>query len=342
MFLFPEQKTMRNSRVIIVIFLLLPVLFSCNKNLNVDANWKDITVVYGLLSQNEDTTYIKITKAFLGAGNALKFAQIPDSSNYPDKLDVTMEAWLGNTLVTTYSFDTITIHTKAAGDSVFYYPLQLVYYCKTGHLDQANTYKLRIKHKNTGVIDSAYTTLVHSFSVEIPDPYFRSAEYIPGHNFDVKFDPAVGGKRYQLVIRFVYYETTSSGTVLKSIDWNLFNDYEVTDPSNPGTQPILKSFLGDLFYTALKGKIPIDPNVISRSPAWVDYIFSVASDDLNTYMEVSEPSLSIIQERPPFTNIKNGIGLFSSRYVNELDSVQLGPNTKGFIKSDPDLIARGF
>jgi hypothetical protein len=74
----------------------------------------------------------------------------------------------------------------------------------------------------------------------------------------------------------------------------------------------------------------------------VDFIFSVASDDLNTYMNASAPSNSIIQERPPFSNISNGIGLFSSRYVNEIDTVRLGDATITELTTDTAFINRGF
>jgi hypothetical protein len=33
-------------------------------------------------------------------------------------------------------------------------------------------------------------------------------------------------------------------------------------------------------------------------------------------MQVYEPSTSIVQEKPPYTNIENGIGIFSARYYN--------------------------
>ena len=335
---------MRYLRIIPLALVFVTVLTSCNKKLDVNADWRDITVVYGLLSQNEDTSYIKITKAFLGEGDALQFAKIPDSSIYPDKLDVELEAWSGNTLVNTYIFDTITRHNKEAGDSIFYYPDQLVYYNHTGHLDENNTYKLKITHKKTGVVDSATTKLVHSFTVEIPDPFIKKVDYIPGHNFDVKFNPAFGGKRYQLVIRFHYLETTSSGSTEKSLDWMVFNNMQVVNPYETLPEAILAGFAGDIFYTILKGNIkPIkNTNVISRAARWVDYIFSVASEDLNTYMEVTEPSLSIIQERPSFSNIYNGIGLFSSRFVSEIDTIQLGNSTLDQIKNDTALIHRGF
>ena len=194
-------------------------------------------------------------------------------------------------------------------------------------------------------MDSATTKLVHSFTVEIPDPFIKQVDYLPGHNFEVQFDPAYGGKRYQLLIRFHYGETTSSGITEKTLDWLVLNDLQVVNPYEIATDPILKSFSGDIFYTVLKGNIKsikADPTVTSRTARWVDYIFSVASEDLNTYMEVTEPSTSIIQERPSFSNIYNGIGLFSSRFVNEIDTIRLGNNTLDQIKLDTALINRGF
>jgi hypothetical protein len=336
---------MRYIRIFLISLGVITILYSCNDKLNVNANWKDITVVYGLLSQNDDTAYIKITKAFLGNGNAMEFAKIPDSSTYPGKLDVRMEAWSAGTLVKTYVFDTLTIHTKQAGDSIFYFPTQMVYYCKTGHLDQNNTYRLKITHTKTGVVDSASTTLVHNFNSVNPDPYFKQADFIPGQYFVAQFDQAYGGKRYQLVIRFHYLETTGSGTKPKSYDWLVFNDYEVSDPYELSSLPLEQSFSSDVFYTVAKANIKTlkeDPSVNARSAQYVDFIFSVASDDLNTYMNVSEPSLSIIQERPSFSNIYNGIGLFSSRYVNEIDTINLGDNTFNEFKTDTAFINRGF
>ena len=141
---------MRYHRIVLIFLLAFPVFYSCDKELKINADWTEITIVYGILNQAEDTAFIKITKAFLGPGDALEFAKIPDSSIYPDKLEVKMEAWSGSTLAKTYAFfDTITIHTKEAGDSVFYYPDQLVYYYPTGKLDEDYTYKLTITNKKS-------------------------------------------------------------------------------------------------------------------------------------------------------------------------------------------------
>ena len=340
---------MRYIRLILLITVLLPFLYSCNKDLKVNADWKDITVVYGLLDQKDDTTFLKITKAFLGPGDAMQFAKVPDSSTYPDKLDVQLQEWSGNSLVKTYTFDTVTIGNKEKGDSIFYYPDQLVYFNITkGQLSQYHSYKLVITHKNTGLVDSARTTLIHNFEVKEPDPYIRTVEYFPGRKFNVEWTQAYGGKRYQVLVRFHYSEIHPAGdtTKNKTLDWILFNNFQVSNPNDSNNfVPYVKNIDGELFYTFLGlklKKLSEDKTVTGRTADWVDYIFSVGSEDLSTYMDVTAPSQSIIQERPSFSNIYNGIGLFASRYMNEIDSIQLTGTTLLKLKSDPNTSELGF
>ena len=333
---------MRYFRFILFALLFISVFYSCNKDLNVNANWKDITIIYGLLDQAEDTTFIKITKAFLGNGDALTFAKIPDSSIYPEKLEVRLEAWAGNTLVQTWAnFDTITKYKDTSKTAIFY-PGNLIYYKVTGHLDSTYTYWLKVRHKKTGVVDSAVTHLIYGFKVDSPDPFYKQVEYAPGKNFKVSFFQATGGKRYQLVARIHYRENSSGESTEKTVNWVIFNNFQVTNPNLIPIPPWSISNSGSSFYTALKSNIPINHAVSSRLVLYVDYIFSVASDDLNTYMDASGPSNSIVQERPSFSNIFNGIGLFTSRYIYELDTLRLGPSTKGYISADTALIHRGF
>ena len=317
---------MRQIRLLLGFLLGALLSSSCNDELEVNAEWKDITVVYGILDQNDSIHYLKITKAFLGPGDALSFAKIADSSNYPEKLDVRLEGWEINseydsTLKQTILFDTITITNKEEGDSIFYYPDQLVYQSVgETELNSNYIYKLFIKDNRTGKEVTAETQLVQKIgTITKPQPSPARASFIPGSRLQAEWTSAKGGKRYQLVARFFFLETKiadPSQQVLKYIDWVIFNDLktENTDPGNRMTY----SYSADIFYNVLGNKIPVDPSV-SRTAYQMEYIFTVAADDLNTYMEVTEPSYTIVQEKPPYTNIVNGIGIFSSRHDNTKD-----------------------
>ncbi len=329
---------MRWFRYILFFLLLIPVLFSCNKELKVDADWKDITVVYGLLDQSEDTTFIKITKAFLGPGDAMQFSKIPDSSNYPDTLDVRLDKYDGTTLLTSYPCDTITIHNKKKGDSVFYYPDQLMYYTLAA-LDQDFSYKLIIINKKTGKEISAQTELVHDFEITRPQV---TASFVPGQMFEVRWSPAKNGMRYQLMVRFYYVETLVSdpqNKQMKSLDWIVFNNVKTLDAQS--TLPFDLYLSGDGFYSIVGASIKTDPSV-TRYAHHCDFVFSVAASALNTYMEVTEPSMSIVQEKPAFTNIVNGIGLFSARFMKSQDSLGISKVTRDSLKINNHTKNLGF
>ena len=252
---------MRYLKVVFLLLLPMTLFFSCDSKLQVNANWKDITVVYGLLNQNDTVHYLKITKAFLGEGNALMFATIPDSSNYPDKLDVKVEGWEKNnqydsTLKQTIQFDTVTIANKDSG--IFYYPLQLVYK-SVGfvHLNQNYIYKLNIKRKSTGKEITAQTPLVNKItSIDQPKPTPAKASFIPGTINQVVFTTVKGGKRYQIVGRIYYTETSQTDTTTKYIDWVIFSDIK-TD-NTKGGDIISLTYSCDAFYTVMGNGIHAD------------------------------------------------------------------------------------
>ena len=90
------------SSLLLVLSALL-MFNGCSNDFDINASYKEITVVYGLLDTNQDTTYLKINKAFLGDDNALIMAQIPDSSEFIKKLDV--KIWEDGNESNAYTFD---------------------------------------------------------------------------------------------------------------------------------------------------------------------------------------------------------------------------------------------
>ncbi len=332
---------MRSVKVILPLLLLLTALFSCNKELNVNANWKDITVVYGLLDQSADTTFIKITKAFLGPGDALKFSKIADSSTYPDKLEVRLDEYNGSLFVNSYSCDTITIRNKQKGDSIFYYPNQLMYYTKA-KLNENYRYNLYIRNKKTGKLITSQTLLIHDFEIMRPQINSQITFTPGGHMTEVRWAPAKNAKRYQLMIRFFYVQFPKSGVQKKDtnyIDWVVDNKIMALDAQS--TQPFDEYFPDDGFYSVVGGLLDTT-TVLTRVAYKCQFIFSVASDTLNTYMEVTEPSLSLVQEKPAFTDISNGLGLFSARYTKVVDSIFPSAQTKAYLKTNVYTIGHGF
>lgn len=293
------------------------IVISCSTDFDITADWKDITIVYGLLNQNDSIHYIKINKAFLGESNALVMAQNSDSSSYGNNIDVRLEEWSNGFHINTLNFDTTTIFNKLPGD--FYYPNQILYKTKA-NLNNSSVYKLIIYNKITKKTISSQTALIKPFTIEKPNP-LQQINFASINPLEVKWNSAINGKLYQITIRFYYIETdlVTNISTQKYVDWILGSK---TSNNSLGGEVLTLSYNGESFFENISHKIPINPNV-KRFEGKVEFIFTVAGEDFNTYMELNKPVSSIVQEKPQYTNITNGIGLFSCRYDNSVDNPRL-------------------
>jgi hypothetical protein len=303
------------SKLLITLITLVLIIASCEEEFEVNAPYQDITVIYGLVDPGEDTIFLKINKAFLGEGNSLEMAKIEDSSSYVNGLQAVIEEWDDNTLTRSYELDTITLKNKEQG--VFYNPYQIIYFAPY-EPETSRDYRLKVTVNNKEV--TSMTNLVNEFSVSKPSAGSKFIQFRPDTKGSVEWTSAKYGKRYEVVIRIKYKEVwfNSPDTAYKYVDWGMGTRKSVTDK---GGEEMKIEYSNDGFYTfigdtgvILYEDAAMEANVKERYTNDVDFIFAVAAKELNTYMEVNEPSNSIIQERPDYTNITNGIGLFSSRY----------------------------
>jgi hypothetical protein len=60
----------------------------------------------------------------------------------------------------------------------------------------------------------------------------------------------------------------------------------------------------------------------------------VANEELATYLEINSPVTGVIQERPEYTNINGGLGLFASRSSQGVYGMGLKSTTFKFFESD--------
>jgi hypothetical protein len=311
------MKMMKSKSFLILLAGLLFVLYSCEEDFDLTAPYKDITVVYGLIDLTEDTTYLRINKAFLGEGNVLEMAKVEDSSVYNTDLAAVIEEWSNGNLMATYQLDTMRIDTKE--DGLFYNPYQLLYYAGF-EVNPDMHYKLKVEVKNKVITGETYP--VNDFSMTQPSAGSKFIQFRPGLQSAVEWNSAKYGRRYEVLIRFNFNELKEGNpdTLARKVDWFLGTQ---KSQDIQGGEEMYAPYLNDAFYALLadtygSGVPYADPAeealVTERFTVNVEFIISVGGDELNTYMEVNEPSNSIVQDKPDYTNLDNGLGIFSSRY----------------------------
>ncbi len=314
------------KKVVTGVILIAVSFAACEDKFNLKAPWQEVMSIYGLLDQSQPVQYIKINKAFLGDGNATDIAQISDSSNYnPVDLEVKLQRIKngGQVGADILLSDTI-LEDKKSG--VFASSNNIVYKTRDTLFNDSD-YKLIVKNKKTGNEATAITTLVGDFSVSL---LANSVGFVvsPGiySSFKVRWTSVPNAKIYQLKIRFNYTETEGQALIAKSIDW-VFGTQKINKVK--AGQEMYQEVSGANFYQFLKSvkSSSFPNNNVIRTDGFLDFTVTCGGDELSTYIDVTKPSSNINQEKPFYTNINNGIGIFSCRYVSNVVSKKLSPNS---------------
>lgn len=308
----------KNSVYFISIGFILIMIESCKTDFEINAPYDDIPVIFAALDQTADTQYVKINKTYLGGtGDNTTYASINDSVLFPN-LSATIDEIKNGVVTNSYLLSETWV--KGIDPGLFNTDSQKVYYfIPNGSLDIEATYDLTVNIDEGRKEVKASTKLVEEFDFV---PTFKiqahagiafAGQNQTYSNLNMKWVTAKGASMYESGLVFYYEEHTSSGVVEKSIPWSFGKS---TSLSTNGGEELSKEILGDGFYKLVAARLenyPNEANVTKRVFKRIEFNVSAAGEDLSTYIGVNEPSNSIVSERPTFTNVVGGLGIFSSR-----------------------------
>jgi hypothetical protein len=144
-------------------------------------------------------------------------------------------------------------------------------------------------------------------------------------DYTLRFDVAERARQYEVWLRFYYREVVQSVETEKFIEWKV-STFEL-DPNISDWQVSLSS---ESIYSRIGSEIEAAPNVIryiglaenhatdphpnDNQSHDFDISIRLAGDELYEYIDINNPSnQGALQDKPVYTNINNGLGLFSSR-----------------------------
>ncbi len=292
---------------------------SCETDIDVNAEYKDITVVYGLIDPNESSHYVKINKTFLGEGNAFDLAANESNFNYDTQdLDVRVDAYSsqGN-LVQSYSLQPT--DTIAKDEGIFDNSNNILYAFAENNIDRTNTYKITIYNKALDKEILGETKIVNTSNVSVPkgskfgfwNGQLSTGTYL-AKTIDVNPGEGVGRIDAVLIFNYIEHYDAASGkpSVEKSVEMNMGEEKDLLQ--------MQWEMKGETFFGNIESAVPAPSTIADfshREIANISMRFNVAGTELSTFMEVEEPSTSVNQEKPDYTNLSNALGIWSSREV---------------------------
>ncbi|WP_158276104.1 DUF4249 family protein [Brumimicrobium oceani] len=329
----------------------LAFLSSCETKFSVNGEYVETPIVHFLLDQGKEIQYLKLNRTFLKEGNANEFAKQPELS-YFDNVDATVEEIKDGVTLRTWTLKDTVIKNKKEG--AFYAPEQKLYFFRpdfveisgtdTTYLDEDAFYRLKIDIDNGNHMVNGQTNLVSGVNITYPKPQisFNFAESDVSSNgyrsTPISFSRSPEAGIFNLKIRFDYNEFIGSNYEKKSLLW------PVGEITNSGTSTSGATIFaeGEQFYKYLQNNIDENPAVTKRQIEGIEIQLVGGSKDLYTYMLTNEPSSSLAQNKPTYSNVDGALGIFSSRVtVTQYKDAFFGVNSRALNENSTKELCNG-
>lgn len=303
---------------IFIFFISIAIFSSCSNDFDLTEGGTESPVIYGLLSPNDTAIYIRVEKTFIDENIEPAILAQDPANLYYDDIQVTLQ----NLRQPNQVFTLKKVDGNMEGyprDNGFFtnapnYMYKLhINELPNGKLGDTTPYELAIKYPDGKILAKASTRVLRSLGEkDITSPSSSASlsfEYGRDFNFVFRSDPYAHIHDIALVI---YYTEELNGEVEeKSIRWPIAKNYVSNQPNNPFIQYSVK---GRAFYDFLRANVNID-NRVNRFLKNGSLEISSGGVELKNYITIVQANLGITSsgEVPTYTNVENGIGLFSSR-----------------------------
>ncbi len=302
-----------------LILLLGSILYlsACSNELKLTAPWKKIPVVYGFLNISDTAQYIRVEKAYLDPNvSAVTIAQIPDSI-YFDNIVVTL---------TKVSDGTTWVLNKVDGNKegypkdsgVFVNKPNYLYKIKTNKIDLKadQSYKLTIKEVDSGkIIGESTTSVVGSYIIKEPINNTSPMGWPYYSDVHISWKSAEqSGRLSDVKLRLNYNENSIDNPtkfVAKHLDWIIAEN--VARPTDL-TRQITTSIKGEELFKYFEANL-LKNTALKRQFQNLDIYVTTGGVEFVEYITLGNASAGITSAQivPTYSNITNGVGIFSSR-----------------------------
>jgi hypothetical protein len=331
-----------------ILVMALLLLAGCKQDFQTTVpKYVDTPVVYGLLAMSDygndgNTHYIRIQKGYLLKGNAYLATGIEDSIYYPDNLTVQLISSNGFSVYDLTRIDGATVGLNK--DTGIFANVPNYLYTFHQFLDSTRNYTLLIT-RNSGADTVAYanTSLVNTLTIYSPSNLGNSTIAFSNANpATITWAAAQNSGSYDLTVRFFYREyITATNTLTKDtfIDIPVFRSYI------PGTTTgnITYTFTSSIVLSYMAQNIAHDPTVY-REFNNMQFNFAAGGTALTSYFvsQQAQSGLTSSNALPPYTNITNGVGLFSSREYQSVSGIFLTNEGLDSLACDPTASVLNF
>ena len=286
----------------VFVLMMAVLLTACEVEFSPNAEWKETPVVYCLLDQDDDTTWVRVEKCFLGENSIYSYGGISDSVNYPQgSIEVRLLGYRWGQQMSDVLLQYAEVEHQ---DGNFASSSQPIYFTDSS-LNENYMYKLEVRKTSDGSLIASTDSIPLILQTEeqvITKPYASSkfgflstAQGTPVCH--IEWNALQNARRYQPFVRFYYGE---------------LGDTLYVDLKCESTTALSTDYPRSSFLNSLKIALQDDPNP-KKYLEYVDIYLTACDESLNVYMMSVNSGVSLNQTTDTYTNIRGGVGIFAAR-----------------------------
>lgn len=326
------------KKLLVLIPVLAFFLTTCSNDFEVTGPWKEIPVVYGILSPKDTAHYIRIEKAFLDPKkSALEVAQIVDSLYYPaDAISV----YLSRSATPQTHLPLVRVDGNLEGyvrsTGIFASSPNWLYKLKlpaNQSLIPGEKYKLTIERGDDKPDITAETTIPKNFIISMPSPAQIPSpiSFLDQKNTTIRWTSDENGFFFNIsfVIRY-HDETNGVAGPVKSLVWKPLSNIRRKDNPDPvtGNFATTADVPGTTFLAFLQENIPASDVACSgciRRFDTFDMSIEGGGKEIESYLEAASANAGLTGAEviPVYSNISEGYGLFTGKNVTTLTNIKI-------------------
>ena len=320
---------------------------SCETDFNPNVTSATTPLVYGVINPQDSIYYIRLTKTFVGEGNALDFAKIPDSLYYKSARVFLETRDLNGKLFERVQLEEQIIDDRLPGifatspNRIYQTDASKIHLRPEYFIAKGQSYDLNLHLEAIipGYPDTILSVTRLRTAPKLSEPRSTFVKvYLYNENpFWMQWSDTNAESLFQILIRMHYTDFLYDDEREMVAEWVLTGIVTNVTSFPGGTRKVYSYyFRPENFYSQIRSAIKEDPEVEARVCRKLDFIVLSSNRELEYYRNVYQ--ISDDYHGAGYTNIENGYGLFttfSSTGVYgmalgqvELDSLAYGKYTK--------------
>ncbi len=300
------------TRQAIILFLISLLVLGCEAELDVFREGEPTPVVYCILDQEKTTQSLRLSRSY----NSFAAYEAPESSDsllFDRALDVAIEQVNGTTVEKRAFFTPVDVKK----DTGFFPVTEHWVYQSDMEILPNTTYKLIIYLNESDKIIYSTCTTVTPFDIVNPAyPEVRDINFQAEHNPSFYWTQSTNAGVYQLGFFLHYDEYIVDEVESKTMNLS-FNTKFILENSGHFFSQSINS---NQFYIKLNDQLESDPAVFRKCTGLDAYVFCGGEELAYLIrLQTGGQTFSLME----YTNLYNGIGVFSSRLTRQIKGFKL-------------------